>query len=160
MRLSIVLSILALTLSPLGCKTKKAKKPSPVPTVSPTQPPVPPIPPPNPNKPDVPPPNPNKPDVPPPNPNDPTPSPTPTPIPSNGQLPSVQIDANGDPIIPQTPIVSTAHIVMTDGSARIYTGWVSSLICFNSRVVAYYKPCDTGLYCWTPATQCGYILCR
>lgn len=143
-----------------SCAGRKKKNPVPAPTVSPT-PPIPPFPP----TPPVPPTEtPTPPPFPPTPPEPGKPTPTPTPTPSNGQLPPVSLDVDGIPIIPQAPITTTAHVIMTDGSVLVYRGWVSSVICFDSRITAYYKPCPTGLYCWsTPAVsqqQCGYFICN
>jgi hypothetical protein len=101
---------------------------------------------------------------------EPTPTPTntvtpsPTPTPSNGQLPPVDKDDAGNPIIPTTPIAPTAHTILQTGAVLTYPGIVSSSICRDGQIVAYFKPCSSGgLYCWTlPQSQdvCGYFVCR
>ena len=142
---------------------KKKKNPVPAPTVSPI-PPIPPFPPTPPAETPTPPPFPPTPPTEPSTPTPPTEPSTPTPTPSNGQLPSVELNGEGIPIIPQAPITTTAHVIMTNGNVMVYRGWISSGICFDSRITAYYKPCANGLYCWsTPATQqqqCGYFICN
>jgi hypothetical protein len=103
--------------------------------------------------------------VPTPPPQDPNPS-TPqdpsSPTPTNPELlplPPVALDQSGDPIIPRTPVVDAPHVIFNSGATAYYSGTVSSNICQDRNVKAYYKPCDpNGLYCFfTPS--CGYFTC-
>jgi len=149
-----------------GCAAKKKKKPasvevppdSPPPAVTPNGSPVPP------------PQEPGTPTTPEPKPQDPNnPVPTPTPIPTTpidpgtgNPLPPLQpvpLDPVGNPIIPRTPIVVVPHVILNNGVVSYYTGRVSSAICQDPNVKAYYVPCPTnnGLYCWGP--KCGYFTC-
>ena len=97
-------------------------------------------------------------------PNNPVPTPTPAPTnPGTGNPPPplqpVPLDPVGNPIIPRTPIVPVPHVILNNGTVSYYTGVVSSAICQDPNVKAYYVPCptDNGLYCWGP--QCGYFTC-
>lgn len=150
-----------------GCAAKKKKKPasvevppdSPPPAVTPNGSPVPP--PQEPGTPTT---------TPTPKPQDPNnPVPTPTPIPTTPTDPAtgkplpplqpVPLDPVGNPIIPRTPIVVVPHVILNNGVVSYYTGRVSSAICQDRNVKAYYVPCPTnnGLYCWGP--KCGYFTC-
>lgn len=151
-----------------GCAPKKKKKAatnvevppdSPIPTV-PTPPPQEPPTTPKPGEPNpVPTPG---------NPSNPTPTPTPTPpdVPVPGQpnpvpMPNpIPLDPRGTPIIPRTPVVVAPHVIMNTGTVFSYSGGrISSSICQDVNVHAYYVPCaNSGLYCFGP--KCGYFVCQ
>jgi hypothetical protein len=100
----------------------------------------------------------------------PTPTPTPTPTnpnipnnPSPNPLPPVPLDPRGTPVIPQTPLVMAPHVIFNNGATSYYTGFstISSAICQDRNVAAYYVPCanSKALYCWGSTTKCGYYKC-
>ena len=137
-----------------GCATRKKKPAYAVQVPADNPPPT--IPTPPPQEPS----NPSNPTPPPQDPSKPTPTPTGTPNPVPSPLPPVPLDRSGTPIIPRTPVVYAPHVIFNSGATAYYRGTVSSDICLDWNVKAYYKPCQTdpnGLYCFAPS--CGYFTC-
>lgn len=109
-----------------------------------------------------------------PKPGDPNPIPEPSPIPSSTPTPTtptpnnpipisnpVPLDPRGVPIIPNTPVTTAPHIILKTGIVSVYRGGtLSSEICRDPNIHAYYIPCANSgsLYCWEP--QCGYFVCQ
>lgn len=165
MRIIITLLVSCLLLPialPTACKTKK-KKPATTPLTEqpprvlvpgddndPTKPQPPPIETPTPEP--TPPTSPTPTEAPPPNvPDQPAPMPMPNPLPT---------DQRGVPIIPRTPIIASPHVIMNTGTVFVYNGGanLSSAICRDTNIKAYYVPCNSGLYCFAP--KCGYFVCK